>query len=72
MQRNTVPLPPNLVNKLARNLLENPRGRMQIQFRLMADKRKENPMRPSRHRRRKSSVRPRMPKRCATCRSSSR
>lgn len=43
IQRNTVPLPPNLVAKLARNLLENPRGRMQIQFRVMADKRKENP-----------------------------
>jgi len=44
--RNTVPLPQNLVAKLARNLLENPRGRMQIQFRLMAQKSKENPEAP--------------------------
>ena len=41
--RNTVPLPQQLVGKLARNLLENPRGRMQIQFRLMAQKSKDNP-----------------------------
>lgn len=43
IKRNTVPLPPNLINKLARNLLENPRGRMQLQIRVMQDRRKENP-----------------------------
>lgn len=43
IKRNPVTLPPNLVGKLARNLLENQRGRMQIQIRLMAERRKENP-----------------------------
>lgn len=43
IKRNNVPLPPNLVGRLARNLLENPRGRMQLQVRLMQDRRKENP-----------------------------
>jgi trigger factor len=43
IKRNTVPLPPNLINKLARNLLDNPRGRMQLQIRLMQERRKENP-----------------------------
>jgi len=43
IKRNNVPLPPNLVNKLARNILENPRGRMQLQIRLIQDRRKENP-----------------------------
>lgn len=43
IKRNPVPLPPNLVGRLARNLLESPRGRMQLQVRLMQDRRKENP-----------------------------
>jgi trigger factor len=43
IKRNSVPLPPQLVGKLARNLLENPRGRMQLQVRIMQDRRKENP-----------------------------
>lgn len=43
IKRNNVPLPQGLINRLARNLLENPRGRMQLQVRLMQDRRKENP-----------------------------
>lgn len=43
IKRNTVPLPPNLIHRLARNLLENPRGRMQLQIRLMKERRKEIP-----------------------------
>lgn len=47
IKRNNVPLPPGLINRLARNLLENPRGRMQLQVRLMQDRRKENPDAPA-------------------------
>lgn len=43
IKRNSVPLPPNLVARLARNLLENQRGRVQLQVRLMTERRKENP-----------------------------
>lgn len=43
LKRNPIHLPPMLVNKLARNLLENPRGRMQLEMRIFQDTRKENP-----------------------------
>lgn len=43
LKRNPIHLPPMLVNKLARNLLENPRGRMQLEMRIFQDMRKENP-----------------------------
>jgi trigger factor len=38
-----VPLPQGLIARLARNFLENERGRMQLQMKLLQDQRKENP-----------------------------
>ena len=43
LKRNPVPLPQGLISRLARNFLENERGRMQLQMRLLQDQRKENP-----------------------------
>ena len=43
LKRNPVPLPQGLIARLARNFLENERGRMQLQMRLLQDQRKENP-----------------------------
>jgi len=43
LKRNPVPLPTMLVQRLMRNLLENQRGRMQLEMRIFNDQRKENP-----------------------------
>ena len=43
LKRNPVPLPQGLISRLARNFLENERGRMQLQMKLLQDQRKENP-----------------------------
>ena len=43
LKRNPVPLPQGLIARLARNFLENERGRMQLQMKLLQDQRKENP-----------------------------
>ena len=43
LKRNPVPLPQGLVARLARNFLENERGRMQLQMKLLQDQRKEDP-----------------------------
>ncbi|MBP6608965.1 MAG: trigger factor, partial [Deltaproteobacteria bacterium] len=39
LKRNPVPLPQGLIARLARNFLENERGRMQLQMRLLQDQR---------------------------------
>ncbi|MBL8632766.1 MAG: trigger factor [Myxococcales bacterium] len=43
LKRNPVPLPPGLISRLARNFLENERGRLQLQMKLLQEQRKENP-----------------------------
>jgi trigger factor len=43
LKRNPVPIPPGLIARLARNFLENERGRLQLQMKLLQEQRKENP-----------------------------
>lgn len=43
LKRNPVPLPTMLVQRLARNLLENQRSRMQLELKLFQEARKNNP-----------------------------
>lgn len=43
LKRNPVPLPTMLVQRLARNLIENQRSRMQLELRIMQDQRKADP-----------------------------
>lgn len=43
LKRNPVPVPPMLASKLARSLLENQRGRMQLEIKIFQDRKKEDP-----------------------------
>ncbi|HMU39128.1 MAG TPA: trigger factor [Pseudomonadota bacterium] len=43
LKRNPIPLPPALLNRMARSFLENERGRAQLRVKLWKDHMKENP-----------------------------